>query len=80
MGIKAKETKIQSLFKGDFIFQIPNYQRPYSWGVEQTDDLMDDLLEAFHKKQTPNSDYQYFLGSIILIKNESRKKYEVIDG
>jgi uncharacterized protein with ParB-like and HNH nuclease domain len=36
----------------DALYQIPRYQRPYSWGDDQLEKLWDDLMEA-------NKDYWY---------------------
>ena len=81
--IHAVEKPIKDIFHRDFAFSIPAYQRPYSWGSEQASTLLDDLLTASAsfvprlKNQTINP---YFLGSIVVIKQESIADAEVIDG
>ena len=35
---------LEHFFTGKF-FRIPNYQRDYSWGIENIDDLIDDIIE-----------------------------------
>lgn len=30
--LEAHEKTIRKIFSGDYFFQIPVYQRPYSWG------------------------------------------------
>lgn len=54
-------------------FQIPPYQRPYSWGKEQVQDLWNDLLD---------SKDSYFIGNIILnnFGDSKSNKVEIIDG
>jgi len=42
-------------------FRIPEYQRPYIWGRDEINDLLDDLTFA----QTEKPDQQYFLGSFV---------------
>ena len=60
-------------------FHIPPFQRPYAWTTDQTEQLFDDLLNAFNATQDDNLDEEYFLGTIILAKNKD-KGYDVIDG
>jgi hypothetical protein len=81
--IHAAEKPIKDIFHRDFAFSIPAYQRPYSWGTEQATTLLDDLVTASAtfvpgaKSQTINP---YFLGSIVVIKQDSAPEAEVIDG
>lgn len=55
------------------VFEIPKYQREYTWGSKEWMNLYDDLKE--------NGD-GYFLGSIICINETTfnSPKYEVVDG
>lgn len=73
---KPHSLTIKSLFgNSDALYQIPRYQRPYSWGDEQLEKLWDDLREA--QQNEPN----YFLGSIITAKPETASSYiDVVDG
>ncbi|MBB6120594.1 DUF262 domain-containing protein [Nocardiopsis algeriensis] len=43
--MKASETTFQKLVEGSKQFQVPLYQRPYSWGKEELERLWDDLTE-----------------------------------
>ncbi len=73
---KPQSLTIKQLFGNtDALYQIPRYQRPYSWGNEQLEKLWDDLIEA--QENDPN----YFLGSIITAKAEDSGKYlDIVDG
>ena len=74
--IKASEQNLNAVFSDNYLFEIPLYQRPYAWTTEQVDELIDDLLSAMDRDpQSP-----YFLGSIVLIKDESDSKSAVVDG
>ena len=74
--IKAGEQNLNAVFSDDYLFEIPLYQRPYAWTVEQVDELLDDLLNAMDRDaQSP-----YFLGSIVLIKDEGNSLSTVVDG
>lgn len=43
-------------------YRVPEYQRPYVWGRDQVNDLLDDVTFALQNKP----DAEYFLGSIVL--------------
>lgn len=79
--IQGSEQTIQKIFSDDFAFTIPPYQRPYSWTTEQAGELLSDLLESLGTAgATPQQAEPYFLGSIVLIKQDGRPAAEVIDG
>ena len=74
--IKASEQNLNAVFSDAYLFEIPLYQRPYAWTTEQVDELLDDLLNAMDR----DSQSPYFLGSVVLIKNEGDSKSAVVDG
>ncbi|HPS29581.1 MAG TPA: DUF262 domain-containing protein [bacterium] len=73
---KPSSLTIKQLFGNtDSLYQIPRYQRPYSWIDEQLEKLWDDLNEAYE------NDPNYFLGSIITAKPEESSTYlDIVDG
>ncbi|GGS05773.1 DUF262 domain-containing protein [Deinococcus sedimenti] len=77
--IHGSEHPVQKIFSDDFAFTIPPYQRPYSWTTEQAEALLDDLLESVNNASRSEQE-PYFLGSIVLIKEEGKPPAEVIDG
>lgn len=75
--IEAKEISVGKLFhSGDYEFEIPEYQRPYAWGVEESLQLLSDLSGALER----DTEEPYFLGSIVLVKAPGDPRSEVIDG
>jgi hypothetical protein len=76
----AHEQAIQKVFSDDYVFRIPDYQRPYSWKTEQARELLEDLLGFVEANPGEIADMPtYFLGSIVLIKAEAPEA-DVIDG
>jgi uncharacterized protein with ParB-like and HNH nuclease domain len=75
-GIFKPEAKtIMKIFgDADSYYQIPDYQRPYSWEDEQIEQLWDDVYSAME-----SGDESYFLGPMILIRT-SDGHFEVVDG
>jgi hypothetical protein len=80
--IHGSEHPIRKIFSNDFNFKVPLYQRPYSWTTEQAGELLDDLVSFIGSDTSVSIDdlSPYFLGSIVLIKEESQPEAEVVDG
>ncbi|WRC88424.1 DUF262 domain-containing protein [Helicobacter pylori] len=58
-------------------YKIPIYQRPYQWGKEQCEELLDDLFESYEDYREDD----YFCGSLVLIRsNEDGNIYDIVDG
>lgn len=73
------------VFSSDYVFSIPNYQRPYAWTTEEAEELLDDVLAFLGDDpatdKTPVSDLKpYFLGSVVLIKRPHDARATVVDG
>lgn len=79
--LTAKEQSLSKVFSDDYVFTIPGYQRPYAWGTEQAQELLDDLVTALDAAPAQLSESApYFLGSIVLIKPETAPDATVVDG
>ncbi|QBF85034.1 DUF262 domain-containing protein [Leclercia adecarboxylata] len=72
--MEAKECKIQDILTENKKFIIPSYQRPYSWTVDNAEQLIDDIY-----KSSQSDESEYFIGSMICI-NKGQNQYEVVDG
>jgi uncharacterized protein with ParB-like and HNH nuclease domain len=77
----AHEQPLSKIFSDDFVFSIPGYQRPYSWTTEQARELLDDLYGFMRSTDKELGEMPpYFLGSIVLIKQEALPPTTVVDG
>ena len=74
--ITGKEYPLSKIFSKEFDYYIPAYQRPYAWSQEQTEKLFDDLYDFYREEKNDN----FFLGSIVLIKDDDKPHADVIDG
>lgn len=73
--INAQAERLYALLAGDGYYEVPPYQRDYSWEAEQWSKLADDFLRAGSDGKTN------FLGAMVfVIENESNRRYEVLDG
>ncbi len=75
--ITGAEYPLMEIFSSHFDYEIPEFQRPYSWTEEEAGDLFDDLYDFFCSEP---EEEQYFLGSIVLVKKTGDPHAEVIDG
>jgi hypothetical protein len=77
----AHEQQLMRIFSDDYVFSIPGYQRPYSWTTEQAGELIDDIYGFMRSTDRNLAEMPpYFLGSIVLIKQEALPKAVVVDG
>ncbi|WP_346796349.1 DUF262 domain-containing protein [Halomonas sp. Bachu 37] len=74
--ISGAEYPLAKIFSSEFEYVIPSYQRPYAWTIDQASELFDDLYDFYRSEEEEG----YFLGSIVLIKEEGKPQAEVIDG
>ena len=71
---------LENLFKS--IYDVPVYQRPYSWDKEQVNVLLSDIIEAY---QSDCKNEGYYTGNIIVYDKNDKingliTKYDIIDG
>src|SRR5919202_4157353 len=59
--MKASETSLRNLLEGGKQFQIPLFQRPYSWKKENWEALWEDLMSIYNDEVKGF----YFLGPIV---------------
>ncbi|HVJ78892.1 MAG TPA: DUF262 domain-containing HNH endonuclease family protein [Hyphomicrobium sp.] len=82
---------ISQLLSKPYLLNIPVFQRPYSWGREQAEQLLDDLMEAAGLGLDGAADPDYFLGAVVLMDapgmettkltpKMTQREFEVIDG
>lgn len=73
--MKADERNIGNVLTEQICYEIPPYQRPYSWNTENVQQLLEDVWEAYNA-----NDPEYFIGSLITIEKQKDLRYEVVDG
>lgn len=75
LSLSAEQKSINDIFYSNIQYVIPDYQRAYSWGFDQCNQLYVDFLSAFNDKK------DYFLGNIVIAKSlDTRKRPQVVDG
>jgi len=76
-SVKVSVMSFPSLFKLGKSVVIPDYQRPYVWGKEKSEELLVDLNEYFIQESNIKN---YYMGSILLWRNPKDNTFEIIDG
>ena len=78
--IHGAEYSLDEIFSDRFVFTIPSYQRPYAWTTEHSGELLEDLIDFMENYGEDKTDLNpYFLGSIVLIKDDSPSA-QIVDG
>ncbi len=85
--IEAGDIRLGDLYD-NYLFEIPNYQRAFSWEDEHFDELIDDLLDAYDRNSEEYGSFDenlsqyepYFLGSLILQRLDETDRFDVVDG
>ena len=76
MEIKALIESLKKVLCDDERFyQIPDYQRPYSWDKDNVSDLISDLVTSYIN----NIEENYFCGSLVLVQGD-KGRLDIIDG
>lgn len=77
IGLSANEDTVESVFRRNYRYEVPDYQRQYSWEEEQWDALWKDLTAL-------EGDDTHFLGSLVVIERSGGLNdpnvLEVVDG
>jgi hypothetical protein len=83
--VKAQETTFQALIQGEKQFQVPLYQRTYSWQEQQLRQLWSDILDQAEVLASGSPGPTHFLGSVVLAPSPSLQaagvqRWLVVDG
>jgi uncharacterized protein with ParB-like and HNH nuclease domain len=77
MKLEAEIENLKKILVDDEKFyQVPDYQRPYSWDKDNLADLVDDLVNAYLGDKEEN----YFCGSLVLVNEPQSERFDIIDG
>ncbi|MGW4086239.1 GmrSD restriction endonuclease domain-containing protein [Streptomyces sp. NPDC004822] len=82
--MRAQEITFLKLVQGDKQFQVPLYQRTYSWGREQLARLWEDVIELVDQHLSGETTAPHFLGSVVLAPGQMQaggvQRWLVVDG
>lgn len=81
--MRAQEITFLNLVQGEKQFQVPLYQRTYSWGRDQLLRLWEDVGELVEQHRAGEAAAPHFLGSVVLAPGQIQagvQKWLVVDG
>ena len=81
--ITPSYTTIGDIFEKNFLFEVPKYQRYYSWESEQVDDFIKDISNIYANTSDENHIDHFFGGIVVVnkpISGSNRSQRELIDG
>ena len=85
--VQADVENLKGIFSGNYVFEIPMYQRAYDWGIEEVSDFCFDIKEARDTYESGSSGApieRLFFGSIVAVKPDEDwalgARYFLIDG
>lgn len=74
--LDTRTSNLGDLLGNGKIYQVPLFQRDYSWQEENWEDLWQDILTLYHDPQA-----SHYMGAIVLQNSPtSDKKFRIIDG
>ena len=69
---------MEDILKRDFYYQVPLYQRNYSW---ESDEHVIELWNDLKKEYEANLREKYFFGTLMLVNtSDDKNRYTIIDG
>lgn len=74
-NFNTSNSTYRELIGNGFIYNIPPFQRDYTWEEEQWDDLWEDILVVI----ADDNDPVHYMGYLVL-QTENNKNFDVIDG
>ena len=83
--VHAVETNLRKLLEGTKQYQVPLYQRTYSWKADQLRRLWDDLVKLAEDRRDRGQGATHFIGSMVLAPSPSVgpagvQEFLVVDG
>lgn len=79
-GYDVRRSSISYLFDRDRTYQVPPYQRSYSWDSDNAERLFKDLVGT-SESSAGSLDYSNLLGAMVVIpEGQGSPKFEVVDG
>ncbi len=77
-ALKSSPLGLKQVFQDSYI--VPDYQRPYSWGAEECEQLFTDILSFYEHKYLQDENEYYFLGNIVVYPDKQEEYKNIIDG
>lgn len=75
INFNTSNTTFRQLMGNGLTYRVPRFQRDYSWGSDEWDDLWQDIVGLFEDDSEP----AHYLGYLVL-QSSDNKQFDIIDG
>ena len=75
INFNTSNSTFRQLLGNGLSYKVPRFQRDYSWGVDEWDDLWQDIIGLFEDEGEP----AHYMGYLVLQSSDS-KQFDIIDG
>ena len=80
MELNAVTRSVGDIFTVNKRYLVPRFQREYSWGKEEIDEIWDDDSQEISVRGKQEKNEEYFIGCIVLVGEDSKRDYLIVDG
>lgn len=80
MNFNAENSTIKGLLSNPRSYQIPRFQRDFSWDKSNYNEFLTDMLGQIKVEHNTFQTSQYYLGNMLFLGENNSKFVEVIDG
>jgi len=75
MNFNTTNSTFRQLLGNGMTYQVPRFQRDYSWTADEWDDLWQDIVGLFDE----DPEQAHYMGYLVLQSSDS-KDFDIIDG
>lgn len=75
MNFNTTNSTFRQLLGNGLTYHVPPFQRDYSWGGDEWDDLWQDIIALFEEDSEP----AHYMGYLVL-QSSDNKRFDIIDG
>ncbi|WP_026097651.1 DUF262 domain-containing protein [Baaleninema simplex] len=82
MELNAETKSVNEILSLNNRYVVPRFQREYSWGQEEIKEFWEDIFQQLEIDEEKNEikHNEYFIGCIVLVGDESKPEYLIVDG
>lgn len=80
MELNAVTRSVEGIFSVNKKYVVPRFQREYSWTKEEISEFWEDIVQQISCTDGVPATEEYFIGCIVLVGEESKPEYLIVDG
>ncbi|WFF40779.1 DUF262 domain-containing protein [Salinicola endophyticus] len=80
MDLNAYTQSLDDILSKNSVYDVPRFQREYSWEVEEIEELWTDMLGAIELDGDAYKCSEYFIGTLVLQGSADSSEMQIVDG